>query len=59
MITKIFTCDGYDFYMDDDGYWNVSHRGDPPPTHCAYKTPAPIAALKGINLRNIVWRNCQ
>jgi hypothetical protein len=53
--TKIFTCDGYDFYRCSAGYWNVSHRGNAPPTHCAYASPEPIAKQKSVNLRNISW----
>lgn len=53
---KVFTCDGYDFWLDSEGLWGVAHRGDTEPTHCGYKTPAAIAKLKGVNLDNIdVW----
>lgn len=57
MPQLIFTCDGYDFYRDDKGYWNVAHRGDPAPKHCAYGSPKPIAQLKGVRLGadNMVW----
>jgi hypothetical protein len=55
MKQLIFTCDGYDFWRDDAGRWNVAHRGEPAPAHCAYASPEPIAKLKGVNLRNIAW----
>jgi hypothetical protein len=55
MPTLIFTCDGYDFYRDGMGFWNVVHKGDPAPKHCAYESPVPIARLKGCDLRNILW----
>ena len=35
----IFTADGYDFYRDAGGRWNVAHRGDSAPSHCAYASP--------------------
>ncbi|KQW30771.1 hypothetical protein ASE36_00260 [Rhizobium sp. Root274] len=50
-MQKIFTCDGYDFWRDDSGHWNVAHKGDGAPSHCAYATPDAIATLKGVNLR--------
>lgn len=50
-MQKIFTCDGYDFWRDGSGHWNVAHKGDGPPSHCAYATPDAIATLKGVNLR--------
>lgn len=52
---KIFTCDGYDFWRDESGHWNVAHKGDAAPTHCAYASPEAIARLKGCNLRDITW----
>ena len=51
----VFTCDGYDFYRDATGHWNAVHRGNPPPVHCAYYTPEPIATAKNCNLRTIEW----
>ena len=54
-MTLLFTCDGYDFYRDSTGHWNVAHKGDKAPTHCVYASPEAIAKLKGCNLRNIVW----
>lgn len=50
-MQKIFTCDGYDFWRDDSGHWNVAHKGDSAPCHCAYATPDAIAKLKGVTLR--------
>lgn len=56
-MLKVFTCDGYDFWCDSSGRWNVVHKGDPAPAHCAYKTPEAIAKLKGCDLKHIVWAN--
>lgn len=55
MIAHIFTCGGYDFYRDGEGFWTVAHKGGPPPRHCSYATPEPIAKLKGVRLQNIDW----
>jgi hypothetical protein len=54
-MQHIFTCDGYDFWCDALGRWNVAHKGDPAPKHCAYASPDAIAKLKGCNLRNLTW----
>lgn len=53
MIQHIFTCGGYDFYRDGEGFWAVAHKGGPPPRHCGYATPEAIAQLKGVRLQNI------
>lgn len=54
-MQRIFTCDGYDFWVDASGWWQVAHRGDEEPKGGACRTPEAIAKLKGVNLRHIEW----